>query len=95
MARNFRYALSSADFAAPTAPIVLTGGIFERISATAALGYDGLEVHLRENDPIDIAMVQAAMEKAGICFSALVTGRLCTQGQVNLVDDRLYRAHDP
>jgi sugar phosphate isomerase/epimerase len=87
---NIRYALSSAAEAPPSAPIVLTGDLYARLRAAAELGYAGLEVHLREDEPLDAGRIKDAAAEAGVRFSALVTGRLCTQGGVTLIDDRPY-----
>jgi sugar phosphate isomerase/epimerase len=85
-----RYALSSAGEAPESAPIVLTGDLYSRMKTAAELGYTGLEVHLREDEPLDAGRVKEAAAELGVRFSALVTGRLCTQGGVNLIDDRPY-----
>jgi sugar phosphate isomerase/epimerase len=87
---DIRYALSSAGEAPVSAPIVLTGDIYARLKTAAELGYTGIEVHLREDEPLDTGRVKAAAAELGVRFSALVTGRLCTQGEVNLTDDRPY-----
>jgi sugar phosphate isomerase/epimerase len=87
---EIRYALSSAGEAPAGAPIVLTGDLYTRMKTAAELGYTGLEIHMREDEPLDLGRVKDASKQLNICFSALVTGRLCTQGGVNLIDDRPY-----
>jgi sugar phosphate isomerase/epimerase len=87
---ELKYALSSAAEALASAPIVLTGDLYARLRIAAELGYAGIEVHLREDEPLDTGRVKDAAAELGVCFSALVTGRLCTQGGVNLIDDRPY-----
>jgi sugar phosphate isomerase/epimerase len=87
---KWSYALSSAETAPPTAPILLQGDICATIKAAAALGYQGLEVHMREDAPLNYEAINRAAAEQGIKLSAIVTGRLTTQGQVNLVDDRPY-----
>jgi sugar phosphate isomerase/epimerase len=89
---DMRYALSSAEEASLGAPIVLTGDIYARMRTAAELGYTGLEIHLREDEPLDLDRVKDTAKTLNIRFSALVTGRLCTQGGVNLIDDRPYIA---
>ncbi|MDR1901831.1 MAG: sugar phosphate isomerase/epimerase [Treponema sp.] len=84
------YALSSAETAPVTAPILLCGGICANIKAAAELGYQGLEVHMREDTPLNYEEVSQTAAEHGIKIAAIVTGRLNTQGQVNLVDDRPY-----
>ena len=46
--KRWRLALSSADEAAETAPILLRGDLGENLLCAAQLGYDALEVHTRE-----------------------------------------------
>jgi sugar phosphate isomerase/epimerase len=87
---DIRYALSSAGEAPTNTPIVLTGDVYARLRTAAELGYTGIEVHLREDEPLDAGLAKTAAADLGIRFSALVTGRLCTQGGVNLIDDRPY-----
>jgi sugar phosphate isomerase/epimerase len=87
---NWQYALSSAETAPDTAPILLRGGIHDNIRAAAALGYQGLEVHIREDAPLEYEKINQTAAEQGIKVAAIVTGRLNTQGQVNLIDDRPY-----
>jgi sugar phosphate isomerase/epimerase len=87
---DIRYALSSAGEAPAGAPIVLTGDLYARLRTAADLGYTGIEAHLREDESVDLGRARDAAGELGVCFSALVTGRLCTQGGVNLIDDRPY-----
>jgi sugar phosphate isomerase/epimerase len=49
-----------------------------------------LEVHLREDVPFDYEKIKGAMAECGIQISAVASGRLNTQGMVNMIDDRPY-----
>lgn len=86
----WNYALSSADRAPATAPILLRGDICRNLEAAAALGYQGLEVHTREDICLDYKEIARTASGCGIRIAAVVTGRLNTQGGVNLIDDRPY-----
>jgi len=86
----WNYALSSADQAPSTAPILLHGDICHNLKAAAALGYQGLEVHTREDVQLDYDAITKTSADCGVSISAIVTGRLNTQGRVNLIDDRPY-----
>lgn len=90
MAKEWRYALSSADRAPISAPILLQGGIAENLEKAAKLGYQGLEVHTREDVPLNYKAILETSAKCGVKLASVVTGRLNTQGGVNLVDDRPY-----
>jgi sugar phosphate isomerase/epimerase len=89
---NWRYALSSAETAPDTAPILLRGGICDNIRAAADLGFQGLEVHIREDASPEYEKINQTAAEKGIRIAAIVTGRLNTQGQVSLIDDRPYVA---
>jgi sugar phosphate isomerase/epimerase len=45
---------------------------------------------MREDTPLDYEKINRTAAECGIKIAAIVTGRLNTQGQVNLVDDRPY-----
>lgn len=86
----WKIALSTADEASIKDPILLVGSIEDNLAKAALLGYDAIEIHMRENDPIDINSVLKAVEKTKVNISALVTGRLNTSGMCSLIDDRPY-----
>lgn len=87
---TWNFALSSADSAPVSAPILLQGKIEENLRAAANLGYVGLEVHTREDAFLDYKNILNTSEACGVKIAAIVTGRLNTQGGVNLIDDRPY-----
>ena len=87
---SFKYAISSADEAPKSAPILLTGSICENLKKAAALGYNAIEVHTREDAAIDYAGIASAMKDTNTAISMVVTGRLFTQGRCNLIDDAPY-----
>ena len=90
MEGHFTYAVSFAEVAPITAPLPLCGDIFDNLRQAAALGYAGLEFHTRENAPLDIAKIKAVSDACGACVTAIVTGRLYTQGKASLLDDAVY-----
>lgn len=90
MAISRKYALSSADSAPDSAPILLKSNIIENIKTAAALGYQGLEVHTRETASFNYEEIKSVSDEYGVAIASIVTGRLNTQGQVNLIDDRPY-----
>ena len=85
-----KFSVSSADSAPDSAPIVLRGGIINNLKTAARLGYQGLEVHTRETASLPYDEIADVCAEHKIAFSALVTGRLNTQGMVSLIDDRPY-----
>lgn len=85
MAR-YRFALSTADAAPATAPILLTGSICENLASASGLGYDAIEIHMRENAVIDVDSILKTCERHRMGIAAVVTGRLATQEHVTLTD---------
>jgi len=85
-----KFALSSADIAPGSAPILLKGDLVSNLKEAASLGYQGLEVHTRETATFDYDEIKNVCDAYGIAISAIVTGRLNTQGAVSLIDDRPY-----
>lgn len=88
--KDWQFALSSADEAPLTAPILLRGDLRDNLVQAAQLGYQALEVHTRETVLWDLDAIDRVMNENHIKLSAIVTGRLNTEGQVNLVDDIPY-----
>ncbi|HBR01127.1 MAG TPA: sugar phosphate isomerase/epimerase, partial [Ruminiclostridium sp.] len=91
--RNWKFAISSADEAPDSAPILLKGDICEILKEAARLGYDAVEIHVRETDDIDYEVIKKCRDEYNIKISAIVTGRLNTHGKCNLMDDIPYIAH--
>jgi sugar phosphate isomerase/epimerase len=87
---KWKYALSSAEAAPNTAPILLKGDICTNLKTAAGLGFDGLEVHMREDITPDYEKIGQVSDECGVKVVTVVTGRLNTQGKVNLIDDRPY-----
>lgn len=88
--KNWKFAISSADEAPSTAPILLQGSIEDNLQKAADFGYDAIEVHTREDVDLDIYAVKAAMAYTRTKISAVVTGRLNTEGMCSLVADEPY-----
>ncbi len=87
---NWKFACSTAKEAPDTAPILLKGDIGQNLVKAAELGYQAIEVHMRETTQLDIPMIRKTMEKTGVRICNIVTGRLNTEGRVNLIDDVPY-----
>lgn len=90
--KKWNYSVSSADMAPTTAPLLLLGTPEENIKKAAELGYDAIEIHTREDADLDIVSIRKAMKSYDISISALVTGRLNTEGKCDLISDVPYIA---
>ncbi|GHV45565.1 hypothetical protein FACS1894204_05010 [Synergistales bacterium] len=87
---EWSYALSSASYAPRTAPILLTGDICSNMARAAKMGYQALEVHTRETARLPFEQIRSVSEYSGVKVAMIITGRLNTEGQVSLIDDRSY-----
>lgn len=88
--KQWRYAVSSAPEAPATAPILLQGTVEENLEKAAALGYNAIEVHTREDVPYDYDALRAACARTGVRVAMVITGRLNTEGMCSLTADEPY-----
>lgn len=88
--KNWKFAISSADEAPDTAPILLRGDICDNLREAARLGYDAIEIHTRETEEIDYEAIKKCCDENNVKVAAIVTGRLNTEGKCNLMDDIPY-----
>lgn len=88
--RSWKFAVSSADEAPVTAPILLQGDIVANLMKAAQLGYDAIEVHTREDVELDYDTIQKAMDCIGVRVGMVITGRLNTEGACSLMADEPY-----
>jgi len=86
----WKYAFSSAESAPNSSPILIKGDICANLRFARKIGYDGIEVHMREDTVLDYQVVAKTCEDTGILIAAVATGRLGAQGQVDLVSDQPY-----
>ena len=86
----WKYSVSSADAAPVTAPLLLLGSAEENLIKAGEIGYDAIEIHTREDDAPDPDMLRQAMRTSGVGISAIVTGRLNTEGRCDLISDEPY-----
>ena len=85
--KDWKYALSTAFEAPMTAPILLRGNICDNLRSAARLGYDAIEVHTRETAELDYEAILQTSDECGTKVGMIITGRLQTEGKLNLVDD--------
>lgn len=88
--KNWKYAVSGADMAPETAPLLMLGTPEENLIKAAGLGYDAVEIHTREDVEPDIEAIKNIMKTHNISVSAVVTGRLNTEGKCDLISDEPY-----
>lgn len=88
--KKWGYCVTSCMQASESAPLLLRGGICENLRKAAEMGYDAVEIHLRENEPLDYDAVRAVMEETKVSVAMVATGRLNTEGGGSLMDDRRW-----
>ncbi len=77
-----------------TGPLALLSGTFEeKVQKAAGLGYDGIELMVRDPSGLDWPYVKRTLEDAGLQVPQVVTGELFGADGLRLVtpDDDLYR----
>ena len=85
-------AISTAADAPVTAPILLAGDISTNLIAAGRLGYQAVEIHLRENEDIDYEKELAICDEYNVKVATIVTGRLAVQEGVSLTDASVKKA---
>lgn len=88
--KRWDYAVSSADDAPASAPILLKGSICENLKKAAELGYRAIEVHTRPDEQFDYEAIRQTEAAYGVKAAMIITGRLNTEGMCSLIDDRPY-----
>ena len=88
--RTWKFAISTADEAPATAPILLQGSVEHNLQMAAQLGYDAIEVHTREDAELDYQTIMNASKCYGAKVAMVITGRLNTEGKCSLMADEPY-----
>ena len=88
--QNWKFACSSAAEASESSPILLKGELCQNLFKASKLGYHAIEVHMRETAQFDVNSIKRTMDELGVRICNIVTGRLNTEGKVNLIDDVPY-----
>lgn len=83
----------SAEKLSPSAPVVFTEYLEYAIRRCAELGYDGVELQLRDPDSLDRNLMFSLLERYGLRVSAIATGLEYTLGGLSMIsDDEKVRA---
>lgn len=89
--KKWKYTLPTADIMAfPNTPVLVCGDIDSNLKKAAELGFDAIEIQMREDTMLDYGMIRTKMYETGTQISAISTGRLFTEGECTLIDDRTY-----
>jgi sugar phosphate isomerase/epimerase len=69
-----------------SAPVLFRGDIFKSILTAKELGYDAVELHLRNAAEVDGTALRAFCDKNGMAISALATGLESSLNRLSLLD---------
>ena len=68
------------------APFLMEGSPAKGIEAAARFGYDGVEIHVRAPEELDLRVIRAALREHGVRVGALGTGRAYVDDGLSLID---------
>lgn len=85
-----KISLSTAQYAPNNSPILLKGTIENNLIIANKLGYDAIEIHMRETDYLNRNTINQILDDKNMEISAIVTGRLYTEGGCSLIHDNPY-----
>ncbi|MBO4410520.1 MAG: hypothetical protein J5775_07175, partial [Spirochaetales bacterium] len=71
----------------PSSPVVYTGNIRETIEKCAALGYDGIELQLRDPEKLDLNLICPLLEKHDMKVCAIATGLEYSLNHLSMISD--------
>jgi sugar phosphate isomerase/epimerase len=88
MGYHFRYSVAiSEESLAENTPVLFRGNIFNSILTAKALGYDAVELHLRNASEVDANSLCTFCDKTGIAISALATGLESSLNRLTMLDE--------
>ena len=92
MIGDFRIGISVCEERlSPSAPVVYTGNIKETIEKCAALGYDGIELQLRDPDQLDADMIRSLLKKHNMKVCAIATGLEYSLNHLSMISDDIHQ----
>ena len=82
-----------AEKLSPSAPVVFTGDLEYAVRRCSELGYDGVELQLRNPDSLDRILLFSLLDRYGLRVSAIATGLEYTLAGLSMIsDDEKVRA---
>lgn len=84
---GFRYSVAASPYSLPAAPVLLQSADINLIAGQAKIiGYDGIELHLRSPEDLDLGDVLNACANASISVSAVASGLAFVRDGLCLID---------
>ena len=87
----------SEEILGDAAPVLFQGGIVSAIGAAARVGYDAVELHVRDPRTLDATAIRSAARDAGVRIAAIGTGLEYSKNGLSFTSDDsviLARTHD-
>lgn len=95
MKNGFQFGMSIAtEPLSPSAPVIYRDDIHTVIRRARELGYDGIELQLRNPEKVDAGEIQAACQKEGIRICAIATGLEYSLNGLSMIDGDLARREE-
>lgn len=89
---NFKFGLSIAtEPLSLSSPVIFRGDIFGIIQKAKAIGYDGIELQLRNPEKIDALEIKSYCDQNGLKISGIATGLEYTLNGLSMIDDNYER----
>ena len=76
-----------AEKLSPSAPVVFTGDLEYAVRRCSELGYDGVELQLRNPDSLDRILLFSLLDRYGLRVSAIATGLEYTLAGLSMISD--------
>lgn len=83
---NVKFGIALGSSVSLNSPYLLGGSILQAMDEAAKLHYDGIELHLKDLEEIDIRAVEEYQKTRDMEISAISTGAICYQGKLFLND---------
>ena len=87
MKHGIKLSITAVESASREAPLVLRGPFAQSIYRAAQMGYDGVELHIKDPRTIDKEEIDRALLKTGLCVTSIGTGPSYSQEGIYLTHD--------
>lgn len=80
------YSIAISETINPTAPVPLTGNLYDQMRIASSLGYHGVEIHTPSVDILDIDRICSLAKELGLQITTLGTGTIYGKFGLSLTD---------
>ena len=83
---NMLISATITDSGSSFSPILFTGDLVEKIKHVAALGFKGVELHIRDPLACNLKGIRDALEKSELTLTTIGTGRSYSEDRISFCD---------